>query len=78
MARFKSDTMTQCRLSRHTGQGDKMTVGWIESHFARVGNMLEDEDKDIWEVVGVYANQPTEYIVKHERDYAKQRNGSDI
>jgi hypothetical protein len=78
MARFKSNTMTQCRLSRHTGRGDKMTIGWIESCFARVGNILEDEDKDIWEVVDVYATQPTEYIIKHERDYAKQRNGSDI
>ena len=78
MARFKSDTLTQCRLSRHTGQGDRQTVGWIESCYARVGNMLEDEDRDIWEVVDIYATQPTEYIVKHERDYVKQRAGSDI
>lgn len=78
MARFKSDTLTQCRLSRHTGQGDRITVGWVDSCFARVGNILEDEDRDIWEVVDVYATQPVEYVVKHERDYAKQRAGSDI
>lgn len=78
MVRFKSETMTQCHMTRHTGSGEHMTVGWIKSCFARVGDMLEDEDNELWEVVDVYATRPTSYILAHERDYLKQRSGSDI
>lgn len=78
MARFKSDTMTQCRMTRHTGQGDHVTVAWVESNFARVGNMLEDEDGDIREVTETFATLSTQYVLDHERDYLKQRAGSDI
>lgn len=78
MARFKSDKMTQCRMQRHTGQGAVFTIGWIESNLAKVGKYLEDEERDIWQVIETYQTQPTAYILEHERDYLKQREGSDI
>lgn len=80
MARFKSDTLTQCRLSRNTEKENQtaITVGWIESCFARVGNVLQDEDGEVWTVTDTYMTQPTNYIVDHERDYMKHRLGSDI
>jgi hypothetical protein len=78
MARLKSDKMTQVKMQRFTGQGEKYAVGWIESNFAKIGNYLEDEDTDVWQVVEVYNSQPTAYAVDHERDYLKQREASDI
>ena len=77
MARFKSETMTQCKMNSATEPGTS-TVGWIESCFAHVNNLLVDEDGEHWVVAETFATQPTQYILDHERDYKKQRAGSDI
>lgn len=80
--RFKSKTMTQCELLEWNinlkGRCHSTTIAWIESNFARVDNILRDEDGVDWKVMKCYAIQPTQYILDHERDYTKQREASDI
>lgn len=78
MAKFKSNKMTQCKLASDKTENSIYTIGWIESCYAQIGNILEDEDGEIWHVVGKYQTVDTQYVIDHERDYTKQRAGSDI
>lgn len=85
MAKIKCDMVTQCRLQAWDpikypvlSSEEVHMMGWIDTCFAHIGNLLVDEDGLMWKVTERYTTHPKAYIEAHERDYLKQRGGSDI
>jgi len=82
----KSETYyKQCVMHRPTEKGKMVHTAWIPEKFAsqgrqiRLGKKGSTEYTHVWTVEQVsQGRQPESYVAAHERDYATQRNASDI
>jgi len=73
----------QCLLYKEVNVGILKTVSWIPEKFADKGRVLKLKGDDGvwsngWIVQETYGNNTKEFILSHERDYAHQREASDI
>lgn len=73
----------QCLLTKNVNVGNLKTISWIPSQFAekyRVLKLQSDDGSwsDGWLVQEIYGTNSAEFILTHERDFAKQRKASDI
>jgi hypothetical protein len=64
-------THTQCNLQMKSKNQVLETVAWIPSQFAAVGKFLRIRERDGWQVMGAGETLPSEYVLRHERDYRK-------
>lgn len=68
----------QCWLQRGTAQ----QMAWIPEKFATAGRFVRLTEagvsEDGWQVVGVGAKQPGDYIRERSQDYKHTRRASDI
>lgn len=63
-------------------RGDTFEVSYIPETLAHVGKNLKIKDPDGswsggWKVVSVGTRLSEEYVLEHEKDYAKHRRGTD-
>jgi hypothetical protein len=75
---------TQCLLIKHIfNNGIFRTIAWIPSKYAKPYKILKLKDdnnkwQEGWEVVECYSEHDKKFVEYHERDFAKQRDASDI
>lgn len=76
----ESEFYRQCTLTK----GNSKTVAWIEERGAKVGQQVQlvddgNESIEWWDVVEVGTTRlHKSWVKKHERNYLKQRQMSDI
>jgi len=73
----------QCLLTKLTDKGCLKTISWLPEQFAEPRRVLKlkNEDgswTDGWVVQETYGSNTQEFVLSHERDFAKQRQASDI
>lgn len=80
----KDPWMRQCKY-RTVEPPHKVGVSWIPEKFATVGKTIyfgkkdqPPEERELWEVIEVWARKRESEVVKHERDYKHQREVSDV
>jgi len=74
-----TETHTQCKLQR----GNSLTVSWIPTRYAVKNSYVKLQDEagvwiDGWQVLETWTTLPTEVVTARERDWAHQREASDI
>lgn len=74
----------QCLLYKDSPLGGfLLTVSWLPEKFAHVGKVLKLENDDKtwsngWRVMKLYSRHESDFVLEHERDFARQRKASDI
>ena len=79
----KAQTYTQCKMIKSARPGGVFVhTAWIPSKFAKRGKYvelkLEGEWVNGWQVEEVGRTMDAKYVEESERDYARQRDASDI
>ena len=85
---MNEEKYVQCRLIKWVDPNDDhngflITISWLPEKFAKVYNVLKlkNDDgtwSDGWQVTDKYTTHTKEFVLAHERDFAKQREASDI
>jgi hypothetical protein len=62
-----SENYTQCRFEKDS----EVTVGFIPSHAAKVGNKVQliDISEELWDVVSTGKEMPKAQVREYERNY---------
>jgi len=73
----------QCLLIKYVKEGCLKTVAWLPENFCEIYKELKLQDDDGlwnegWIIQETYNCAEEDYILSHERDWAKQRKASDI
>jgi hypothetical protein len=72
----------QCSLQKKIPKGTLNQVSWIPESFAILGKYLKLLEDDIfpygWQVVNVGGRQSRNERLDRQRDYKRQRKGSDM
>ena len=74
----------QCLLTKNVPGGYIHTIAWLPKKWATSINKklkLKDDNGNWnggWVVTMLYGSQEESFIMEHERDWAKQRQASDI
>jgi hypothetical protein len=73
----------QCLLSKNFDDHKLYIVSWIPKNYAIIGKTLKLKNDDGvwnfgWIVKEMFTEAEEEFILEHERDWAKQRRASDI
>ena len=77
------ELFVQCLLTKWTSDGNLKTVSWLPEKFAYSGRVLKLKSDDGtwnngWVVQETYNARTKDFVLSHERDYAHQREASDI
>jgi squalene cyclase len=79
------ELFAQCLLVKYlpNKRGMLKTVSWLPIEFAESMRLLklQNDDgtwSDGWMVQEIYGTHTKEFVLEHERDFARQRKASDI
>jgi len=80
---MREQLYAQCLLSIIINKDFIYTVAWIPAEYAVMGKTLKIKDdygnwRNGWVVDQIYSIRNQEFVLRHERDWVKQRQASDI